>query len=1139
MANICNLPPFGEGVFPPPDEAGVWVKSPGSLTELARSLRVDPDRPGASHATTIRAIPDPWAQARTFADAVLDEGHSMHKAAIPQWRGLLALFALAELRKVDYVIDVDAVELGNEHPFDLVLQHLAPKTAIGGEADLWLTPHIVYVQPARGRRVPIAMLNPACLVSPGRTTWQMPVEFVPWLQHGLSDPLDLRGEQALASGQLAALEAYLEALQESLPLGRADPTGGAIRQAVAEFLDAVVEAKGVGTIGASVLRTPDGQLPAIYRSLVLPAELEEPDDPAKTSQCRLKLKHPAGLDPFKGLILVDESIATSCRRSARDILVWGNHSLSELLGSPNMLHDVQAEAAERGYLVVTAKDVFTKRMVKLRNDARIPGHGPELRNCLEPIRPLALLLDQTGTRGLEASHAGKRSTITLHVKLESGDSVPLLANYRTDQDSEFALVPDVDWDFGQASIWPDFKSRQWTSYFARIAYATLREQVRPRFALSADILAAALAAAASPRHAVQALQAINENQAPAERESYFNRFQYVSDKTYEELQVSDRAFEGIFYVDYHPDRSEELAGFARLKLAEPTERDNRVSVAVDFGSTNSVACFSGAGGTPVTLKQRIVHPISFQDPARQDAREHDVRWFYVDFLPLKDRQTPTPTVVISRVDANRNADLWLHRNLIYFQPAGGHVKGEAEKELGKLQSYLKRSSFDLKWNEDPSHIDASADFLEQFMTMIAAEATAAEYDPRRIDWHFSVPDAMQDTRLRSFRAQVELAQRRLSPEGSLHDLYSEGLAAARYILSGREGSKFTQGTINAILDIGGSTTDITLWGVSEKQPLWKGSFRLAGRAFFTDAIVQNSDILREIELGDWADLIDPQKQNQVLPENVSDVGELLFSRPALSEAFDKHWQRRLNVKTGEMLRVTSLVYLAGIAYYLGLVSRRLVADGVIQEADLARPAFALCGRGAGLFNRIHGGLAADRSSPVTVALQTFSKAAAIEALPRPQLFISPQPKIEVVAGMMVNFENLDARVGNGQPLSDYLPAGLEVLVTSGNSIEAGDTITTPFEVGSARGSDLASLQDFLSALEEFTGIQVDLRQASGQGAFNEISTEVRQRVERQRAEDGRLALKEPPFITALRALVSILAGPADERSKRLAVELGS
>jgi hypothetical protein len=1132
-----NLPPFGKDpVFPPPNVAGEWV-APGTLRQLGQSLLVDDDPSETSSANIVRAIPDPWAQARTFAEAVLDEHHSMHGAAIAQWRGLLALFALAEIRRSEYSLDIKRLEF-SDHPFDRLLRHLAPQIAIGPNANLWLRPHIVYLDPQRGSVVPIALLNPASLVSPGRTTWRQPFKLIPWMKAGLSDPLKLSEEEALSNAQLTALDAFLGNLRDSIPHG-VDPRAGSLRQALQDYLDEVQAVRGPSEMTASVRRPVDPELPELYQQVVLPAEIEEPEDPAAASNCRLSLVNPSELAPLQGVILVDESLATTLKGRRRDVIVWGNHTLSELLDSPPKLQTVRKEAAERGYWVVTSDDLFTDRLVRLRKDPRIPGHGADHRDLLEPVRPLVLLLDQSATRGIEIDASQHRATCTLHMRLENGKGTgaphSISRTYRKEDGKASGLIDGVDWDFGQTSIWPDFKSRNWSYYFARLAYPTTREQIRPQFALSRDIIAKAVSEGRTAQHALQALQEINSGSAPAEKADFFRRFQNVSGKTYEELQISNLPFEAVFYVDYHPDRGDGPAGCVRLKLAEPKERSTRVSVAIDFGSTNSVACFSGTDGQPVTLKGRVVHPIMFNDPARNDEWQHIIRWHYVDFLPLADRTTPTPTVVINRNDADRDSDLWLCRNLIYFQPAGQHAKEGAEDEVDKLASYLKRSQFDLKWSEDPRHIAASMDFLSQFMTMIAAEAAANEFDPRLIEWHFSVPDAMRGPRLAKFRANIEAAQSKISPDVEPRELYSEGLAAARYILSGRKGSKFTQGSINAILDIGGSTTDITLWAHDEL--IWRGSFRLAGRAFFTDTIVQNPQILREIELGDWADLIDPDKPKRVAQEILADVGELLFSRPALAEAFDKHWHGRLNVKPGEELRATALVFLAGISHYLGMVARQLIIDGALVEADLARPAFALCGRGAGIFTRMHGSNVADRESQVTLALQNFSRAACVGSTPRPQLFVSKQPKLEVAAGMMVDFDTIDARAGSASAKSSYVPLGLEITFANGTTFKPDDAIGDPISAGGLRGLDLTMLQEFLTGLEELTGIAINLRPGVGQGAFNEISNVVRQEVDRQKDETGAIVLREPPFITALGALIGIMASPETERKKRIAVEI--
>jgi hypothetical protein len=840
---------------------------------------------------------------------------------------------------------------------------------------------------------------------------------------------------------------------------------------------------------------------------------------------------------LSGIILVDESIAATLNRPARNVTAWGNASLGDLLESKFAFEAARQAASEAGWLMITADDLFSPRLVRLAKEPKIAGHVADMRDMLEPVRPLVLLLDQAGTRGCEVERGERRVGATLYLKLKGRTSTTLPHAlhrvYRVDAGpSEPQLITDVDWNIGQTSVWPDFRSPVWSLYLVRLSYPTVREQIRPRLAISREMMTAAIASASTRQQAVHTALSINGGEPIAADAPWLQRVRIEAPKSYEEIQRSDHPVEAIFYVDYHPDRREASAGCVRLKLDEPRARGSAAAVAIDFGSTNSVACLSSTG-QPVTLKARVVHPIEFASAQRNDEWKFNVRWNYVDFLPISDRQTPSPTVVIRRNDIPQEVDFWAYRNLIYFQPSGSHHAGGAAEEIRKLESYLKRSQFDLKWSEQPQQMVAAADYLEQFMTMVAAEAAASEYDPGLIEWRFSVPDAMRGSRLITFRNQVEEARRKLSPRGRLDELYSEGLAAARFILSGRQGSNFTQGSLNAILDIGGSTTDITLW--ANDKLVWKQSFRLAGRAFFTETIVQNPDILRAVELGDWADLIDPRKADRVPSDKVADVGELLFSRPALEEAFDKHWNRQLSVKPGEVLRSTALVYLSGIAHYLGLVARGLVRDGTLQEADLARPAFALCGRGAGIFRRLHGGGSPDMESPATQALATFGTASGAAEVARPQLFISRQPKLEVAAGMMVDFPGIDARSGQGRPLSTFTPTGMSVTFADQTATDADAPLESIRRSDPARGSDLGELLEFLKQLEAGAGISVDLKRKAGQGAFNEIATVVRQRIDRQRGEDGATVLVEPPFITALSALVAILASPADERSTRLSL----
>lgn len=183
---VWNLPAFRDNApFPQPADFGRWQIADGTLNRLGASLKlesspfVDPHEP-------VRAIPDPWAQARAFAEALLDGDaqHPLYATAVSQWRGLIALFALAERYKSVYSLSHKTFALDSDQLFDVVLGHLTPRIAIGEKHDLWHKPLLIFVN-----NQPVAMGNPACLVSPGRLTPDLGIAHIPWYSSGLRDPL--------------------------------------------------------------------------------------------------------------------------------------------------------------------------------------------------------------------------------------------------------------------------------------------------------------------------------------------------------------------------------------------------------------------------------------------------------------------------------------------------------------------------------------------------------------------------------------------------------------------------------------------------------------------------------------------------------------------------------------------------------------------------------------------------------------------------------------------------------------------------------------------------------------------------------------------------------------------------------------
>jgi hypothetical protein len=1139
-ALVHNLPKFREGApFPRPDRPNEWVEEHGSLKRLGQSLDVD-DQPFVDPDEPIRAIPDPWAQARTFAEAVIDPEHSMHAAFVAQWRGLLATFALRKECKSDYSIDARALDLSGTHIFDKVLSRLSPRIAIGDKVNLWTSPGIVYVTPAGRRAMPVAMLNPACLVSPGRLAAHIDVAHVAWLKGGIRDPLAI----ALPSNLLVVLRAWIEKLREQLAAFPGSPAGDAIRHRLQQFADDIDAQIGISPLSATASSGSNPDLPDLYQGLWTSAVLEEIKNPAATSRTRLALKDSTGRGGLQGVILVDESLVRlGTTGDGRDVTVWGAISLAELLNSRPRFDATRREAAARGFVLATADDLFTSRLVRLHGNPHIPGHPRSFNNMLLPVRPIALLLEGHLPSMLEADGDAELCTVTLKLTLEGDDGKrpdhQIVRHFRKGAMNSPELVDEVPWAIYNASVWPDFKSKKWSSYYAHFLTPVEDFEVRPQVALSSPILDAALEGTAEPAEAVLALQRISSTLGLDTRQDWNRRSVCVTEFGRDVVQASNLNFEAIFYDERNGGAN---VGCVWLDIKPIEVAMSQTAVAVDFGTTNTVACFKDR--KPIVFQERLVHPISYESATTVRNYRATYKWMFVDFMPPDARQLPTPTVALARKGMEKGTDSSFFKNIIYFSPPAVYAANAAKSEIDKYQRDFSRAMFNLKWSDDPLHVNAASDFLGQLMLMIAAEAAGRNSDPRQLSWRFSLPDSMPQRVRNNFKGHLNELTKKISPEGALEGFYSEGVAAARYMLAGNAGARVVPGTINAVLDIGGGTTDVTLW--ANDRQLWRGSFRLAGQSFFTNTIVQNPHILREIGLDDWADLFDPPESSvqekdykNIDKDDFPHLAELLFSGPALSRALDEHWAKKLNLKTGETLRAAALVFIGGLAHYLGLVARKLAEDH--EGGDLlAKPSFSLCGRGAGLFARIHGKTPSEGSSDVTEALTLFSRAAGTAGSPRPRLVIEPETKLEVVRGMVIEYKNIDAREhSRSSAQSDHLPAGVDIRFIGGTMLAAEDEISAQSEARGVAQVDVSGIETMLERLEEHTGIGVDMRRHSANGAYEMICNEVRSHVDASRGEEGALSLSEPPYITGLRQLINEIALPEGRPDRGVTIEVGA
>jgi len=1199
---IYNLPPFGSRAdFPSATDGGRWTRAAGTLAELAQSLRVGKDDDEKAGTADIKSVPDPWAQIRMFADAVAGD-HPLHDVSVAQWRGLLALLALEVGHEGIYALNCTSVPLrgaptaseprgpDSRSLFERILTRLPPmdrlpQSAVAGDGRgpataEWNEPVILNLRLVEGldanqrrrygKDIPVGVMNPACLVAPGRRTASRHIPEIKWMASGLSDPTALEGADALPLGHYVILREWLAKLYDELSVisgGTRSRLLDALRTQVDDFHRICAGITAGCPIVASGSGDRHGNLPPLYAALRRRMTLKPSENPSGVSECIVALRDDLkNLAPFKGIVLLDPEIARVRKKYPKDVLVWGNTTLAEVEpDSPAMLKLADAVAAE-GYFLAQPKDLFTHRLAQLSHRAIIDGHANGLGGQLLPVSPLALMLLEPAalanairTRDQGGDRVVVEMTLTLAGPQPANHTVARGYAERPRGD-EGILDPDVDWTFGEAAVWPNFRSDAWRWYFLRMTYPTSGETIRARFGMSGRGMATFLSSQPEgqwqsilkdwcdeSRCRAERLPPLSGRVTPQEPPQWLERLRSFDDsEVVEEYQSSPFGFEAVFFSRMPEDaREASPVGCAVLRMSDgPRGAGSAGVVAVDFGTTNTVACFDKQ--TPIIFKDRILHPIRSHDSIRMKRGQQLIRWPFVEFLPPSDRSTPTPTVgldrnadklsVLTGPDGHSDPRL-LFGNVIYFQPEEGAAADVAANDVDRFKGVLNRTRFNLKWGEEADVRVAAFRYLRQFIMMTAAEALLTGLNLEKLTWKFSRPDAMERDQQSKLRQELKTALGEITPGGIPPKLYSESIAAAKYILNGGEGGDRVRGKVNIVVDIGGGSTDVAIW---EKDELaWTGSYRLAGGQFFTEHLINNPNFFRIFGLPTWADIIAPSDDRAVRiePGRRPSVGELLFSGPRLGEALNSHWNINSETPEAKALTRTAFTFLGGLAWYLGLVTKGLIATGKVDAESLDGAAFALCGRGSGLFARLHGGGRPSEESAVSRLLTMFARAAGAETPRRPSLFVSPTPKIEVAGGMVSDgpVVDLDEKT-EGEVFEKYFePAGLNIPSSRGHALGAQDDISALPPGGRSDYPALEELEAFLEALANFGGFRIDLRKGDNDGTWSRVRNEVFTMVELHRGA----GLREPPFITALRAIISDMARSEVERGNHLTVQEAS
>lgn len=1147
---VYNLPELDLDGMAQPSKSGEWLRL-RSLGTLATDLSIDRQQLSVFD---IKSVPDAWAQVQLFSQALLDRNHEAYESVRAQWRGILALFALERDYEQSYALDVQITTL-SERPdrrFRRVLAELAPSGTLD-PAVSWDRLGVVLLRNKGARAAPataIALISPTTLVAGGRLVRRLVHADVPWLSSGIGDPLDAN----LSADRYAILAQYLENVLRSLRKSAAPETARDLFDDLTRELEDYRRACLTHVEGAPALRAvrlPHSWPHSFFGMLGDTAAVDQGSIKGQ-SHVRVVARR-EGSDLFKSIVLADPAIAVSMSTEPRSIRVFEQFTLADIQRKAQ-LDAARKQAAADGHLLLTVDDLLTKQLVRLDGGANVAAHRNGADKALLPLTPLALLLFDADQLADAVSLRDKGGAFEFELRLPLTDGGNGHVQHRIIRRYEGADILQLEAP-ADIALWPNFRSPNWRWNFLRFQYNPGSE-LRTRFAASHALIAAlaqkeSLATARANAVAMWAdTHAIDRQLAASPLTRLFDSSGRVVLERMEFAQTTSlvgeqhllpMGAEAVFFSYGEGGPSSAVpVGCALVALEAPSAMDVPADIAIDFGTTNTVAYrLKASAREEVDFRSRVVFPIGAGSGEAE--RRKKVASAYTDFFPLDEQPTPFPTIVKRRrfggqagaSFSRQQADLASHgaESSIFFMPASIR-----DNDPTSIADWITKGELasNIKWAESAEERELTVRFLLQLMMMSAAELAAEGVNPSRVRWRFSYPQAFSPRQRESLRKAISRAWSVLGggpddsvppPEGIL-ELRTESAAAIAYFTGDDEQEAKAVNPLVIMLDIGGGTTDMAIW--HNKSLAWRGSVKIAGGTFFTNYVVANPEIIESLSKPIGDQLAAGFGADREAPRQFV---ELFVNTPKFAGDFDRAYPLRNDEPSWAGLRHCASIAVGGLLHYLGIVLKGLVEEDIVPEEAAKSFTVAFGGRGSNFLRQLENTGELQDLCKLLVASAGYDTAAA-----QISVRFSKMPKHEVARGLLRPSPDGDT------PSSKHQPVGEVVTLRLNRQIEPSADVSAIPSGAEVREVALTELNRFLRHLSAHAGISVNL---TGTDAAASAEAFIRTRVKADLVNyrppaEGDLASDtqtiEPPFITGLHHLVALLSRPAPERVTRLKVK---
>ena len=934
---------------------GEWVSDSGTnLSNLANDIKVM-----AGTNSDITSIPDLWARLSMYEIVLFDEQHYLHDKFLAEWRGMLAVLALREMRAIGDIeaqsieILTDSVFTDNDPRFLRVITKSLPeeyKQFPDPTIDNGYKLHIISY-----KEHPFAVVWPTILACPAVELESDLLRPVTWWQTDgchdcLVDPVSSLNEQ-----EKAVLNDWLEMVKAAINgMAFVNPKISRLMGLLGRFQEDlhITEAPTFTLVAGTALGIT-GFCACLGQAKMI--NVDAISFLSKSNVMLVDIRHKgACLNKPKTLLVITRDICQQWNKSASEIIVGGAYSYDAV--EPKFT-GVIIDNTKIGKIDLTkyntelrmGEDFFTEKICAVLSDVDefpnaqrnfVMDYNGNVFNILLPVKEELLNYLDEEYLALNSKIETNGTDIVVEITLPltgfngKGEKIVIKKIYGQSDILIVGALPVIQ-------VWPNFimdekddsKTANWQAYYS--FYNNIRW---------------------------------TNNQDESKQLLYARPYWDKEGIVERKLQVGERkaeilksdSFPTAYICNVEKDQGtynetvSEPVGVILLKKPQTVQYNmasKKAKIGIDFGTTNTVAYMSIDGNPPdiVTLhnynkndpNQSMLYDVTLNS---DELKQQECRRNFIAMSEQPQKPATSIRTILHTHGGNFTGNLGiaplLRGNIYYLDDAKNII--EDENISGSLHTD------EMKW--DVNGVYNMQSFLQELGMQCMAEAV--KEGVTQIEWAYSYPTSFTLAQISSLSG---IWNNNMNMFKSISALVTgtlnsrtESIAMATFFAN-QMNAHIVRGIV--CLDIGGGSTDIAVWqgySMSKDDVRYQTSLRFAGKEILIRQLFKNKEVLNDLVTND--SLVNDQikevfeknkeKEFDLMLEAVLKYNEdIIFSAlPALSQ--------QDSIKT---LRRNIVFALSGIFFYTGIVIAYLRVNDNYEEYEFL-PNCYVGGNGSTLLN---------------------------------------------------------------------------------------------------------------------------------------------------------------------------------------------